>query len=66
MPPCEMFAPRLAFSSWIERIGARQGKVRINQKGMTGTIAARGTVTRGLLRSGFGATTIGYGRCFSP
>ena len=26
MPPCGMFAPRLAFSSWIERIGATPGE----------------------------------------
>jgi hypothetical protein len=26
MPPCEMFAPRLAYSSWIERIRATPGE----------------------------------------
>jgi hypothetical protein len=36
-----------------------------NQKGMTELIAARGTVTWGLHRSGFGATTMCHGRRFS-
>jgi hypothetical protein len=35
------------------------------QKGVTELIAARGTVTRGLHRSGFGATMIRHGRRFS-
>src|SRR6266403_6273418 len=28
MRPCEMFAPRLVYLHWIERIGAKPGNVR--------------------------------------
>ena len=32
MPLCEMFAPRLVYSSWIERIGAKPGTPRSNRR----------------------------------
>jgi hypothetical protein len=42
-----------------------QSGLATNKKGMPELIAARGTVTRGLHRSGFGATMMRHGRRFS-